>query len=186
MLLERRSIAELEELLAEYPGTLLIVSHDRTFLDNVVTQSIVALGDGRWREYAGGWADVEAAQRRETTQQREDTAKREATETAARRSAADTPRAGDDTTPSPARAKLSYKEQRELEALPARIESLEAEQKALEARLADPASYQAGGDAVRELRERFDAIEIELLEALESWEALESRKAPEGRAAGRT
>ena len=204
--LDIETLELLEELLAEYPGTLLIVSHDRTFLDNVVTQSIVALGDGRWREYTGGWADVEAAQRREAAQQREEAATLGAADAAARRSASGAPRAGDGTPPgggsqadggatgsptgavrtAPARAKLSYKEQRELEALPARIEALEAEQKALEARLADPASYQAGGDAVRELRERFDAIEIELLEALESWEALESRKAAEGRSPGRT
>ncbi|MFP5412941.1 MAG: ABC transporter ATP-binding protein, partial [Gammaproteobacteria bacterium] len=73
-------------------------------------------------------------------------------------------------------AKLSYREQRELESLPGRIETLEAEQKALEAQLADPASYQQGGDAVRAMRERFEAIEAELLESLERWEALEARR----------
>src|SRR5690606_16089994 len=63
--LDIETLELLEELLADYPGTLLIVSHDRAFLDNVVTQSIVSLGEGRWREYAGGWADVEAARGRE-------------------------------------------------------------------------------------------------------------------------
>jgi ATP-binding cassette subfamily F protein uup len=175
--LDIETLELLEELLADYPGTLLIVSHDRAFLDNVVTQSILALGEGRWREYAGGWADVEAARAREAA---------DAAQAAAR--AARTADRNDDP-PAPAgvgsagaaprsarAAKLGYREQRELEALPGRIEALETEQKTLEAQLADPASYQQGGDAVRALRERFDAIEDELLEALERWEALEARR----------
>ncbi|HRO60632.1 MAG TPA: ATP-binding cassette domain-containing protein, partial [Burkholderiaceae bacterium] len=186
--LDIETLELLEELLADYPGTLLLVSHDRAFLDNVVTQSIVSLGDGRWREYAGGWADVEAA-RQQATEPRSDAARR-ADALASRDDAAaasggssgtatDGDRAGAADSPAPGdarRAKLSYREQRELEALPERIEALEAEQKSLEVQLADPASYQAGGDAVRALRERFDTIELELLEALERWEALESRR----------
>jgi len=170
--LDIETLELLEELLAEYPGTLLLVSHDRAFLDNVVTQSIVSIGDGRWREYAGGWADVEAARAREAA----DTAQA-AVRTAAASSAPPTAAAPGRSGAASARgtAKLSYREQRELESLPARIEALETEQKALEAQLSDPASYQTGGDSVRAIRERFEAIEAKLLEALERWEALESR-----------
>jgi ATP-binding cassette subfamily F protein uup len=201
----------LEELLAEYPGTLLLVSHDRAFLDNVVTQSIVWVGEGQWREYAGGWSDVEAARGREASDAlaakraasagasagsgagasaRAGASHKEATSTSgadrgategkqAESSASET--GGLASVPRPAaaatrQAKLSYREQRELESLPERIEVLEAEQKALEAQLADPTSYQGGGEAVRGLRERFEAIETELLEALERWEALEARR----------
>jgi ATP-binding cassette subfamily F protein uup len=187
--LDIETLELLEELLADYPGTLLIVSHDRAFLDNVVTQSIVSLGDGRWREYAGGWADVEAARGREAADAAQAAAQAAASATRATGAARATggPDGGGDgptgagasaaAAQGPARpAKLSYREQRELESLPGRIEALEAEQKALEAQLADPASYQQGGDAVRAMRERFEAIEAELLEALERWEALEARR----------
>jgi len=179
--LDIETLELLEELLADYPGTLLIVSHDRAFLDNVVTQSIVSLGDGRWREYAGGWADVEAARGREAADAAQAAASAaRATGTARAAGGPDGSEhgpAGAGAAPRTARAaKLSYREQRELESLPGRIEALEAEQKALEAQLADPASYQQGGDAVRAMRERFEAIEAELLDALERWEALEARR----------
>ncbi|MCM5569966.1 ATP-binding cassette domain-containing protein [Burkholderiaceae bacterium FT117] len=188
--LDIETLELLEELLAEYPGTLLLVSHDRAFLDNVVTQSIVSLGDGRWREYAGGWADVEAARGREAADAEQAAARTGRSGAPARdgggsaAAARDAAAAAAEGASAPAGAperqarpaKLSYREQRELEALPGRIETLETEQKALEARLADPASYQSGGDAVREMRERFEAIEAELLEALERWEALEARR----------
>ncbi len=167
--LDIETLELLEELLTEYPGTLLLVSHDRTFLDNVVTQTIVSMGNGRWREYAGGWTDLEAARAHEAklaqaTGQASTSAASAGSAAKTRRSAAE-----------PA-VKLNYREQRELETLPARIEALETEQKTLEAQMADPASYQPGGDATRSLRERFDAIEAELLEALERWETLESRR----------
>ncbi|MFA7667025.1 MAG: ATP-binding cassette domain-containing protein [Burkholderiaceae bacterium] len=166
--LDIETLELLEELLADYPGTLLLVSHDRTFLDNVVTQSLVAIGDGQWQEYAGGWTDVEAARARELA----DKAARTPPPAARSQTPPSGSTQGGGRSP---RTKLSYREQRELDALPARIEALEAEQKTLETRLADPASYQEGGDTVRALRERFEAIENELLEALETWEALEAR-----------
>ena len=176
--LDIETLELLEELLADYPGTALVVSHDREFLDNVVTQSIVSLGDGRWQECAGGYAEVEAvrarvaqaAQAARTAPGRERAP--ESGATAANAAAA---------APKPARTKLSYKEQRELEALPGRIAALEAEQAELAARLADPATYQArageDGASLKALNERAEAIETELLECLERWEALESRTA---------
>jgi len=168
--LDLETLELLEELLLDYPGTILLVSHDREFLDNVVTQSIVSLGDGRWREYAGGFSDVGAARAREASTP----AARPGAGQAAAGAAADATRtragAGE-----PARAKLSYREQRELDALPERIARLEAEQKALAARLADPQTYRDAGADPKALNERFAAIETELLECLERWEALEAR-----------
>ncbi|MBW7924413.1 MAG: ATP-binding cassette domain-containing protein [Burkholderiaceae bacterium] len=168
--LDIETLELLEELLGEYAGTVLVVSHDRAFLDNVVTQTIVSLGDGRWREQAGGYSDYEAA--------RADEARMAADAKAA---AAPTPRetAGGApvraAAPATARRRLGYAEQRELDALPDRIAALEQEQKALEQRLADPDSWQDPA-AARAMNERFAAIESELLEALERWEALESRR----------
>src|SRR5262249_2479471 len=115
----------LEELLQAYAGTVFLVSHDRRFLDNVVTSTIVWEGDevpGRWREYEGGYEDWVAQ-----------SARAKALRTAeAPKAKDDAPRAAPVAAPAPAKArKLSYKEQRELDALPARIEALEAEQKQL-------------------------------------------------------
>ena len=160
----------LEELLADYSGTILIVSHDRTFLDNVVTQSIVAMGDGRWQEYAGGYSDVELSLSRQTS------AARESAPVAKPAAATPQPARAQTAAERPGKSKLSYKEQRELDALPQRIAALEAEQTELSARLADPATYSATGTAeLKAMNERVGAIETELLEALERWEALESR-----------
>jgi ATP-binding cassette subfamily F protein uup len=179
----------LEELLVEYTGTLLLVSHDRAFLDGVVTQTLVAEGDGHWREYAGGYSDYEAACARAADDRaaRGEPCDPAAAATSSGRSAAEaTPGSRSAASPEidsagpPAarpRVKLSYKEQRELDALPERIERLEAEQKAIGARLADPSTYQGDPAAIRPLNERFAAIDAELLECLERWERLESRAA---------
>ncbi len=168
--LDIETLELLEELLGEYAGTVLVVSHDRAFLDNVVTQTIVSLGDGRWREQAGGYSDYEAARADEA---RIAADARAAAAPAPRETAAAAPvRAA---VPATERRKLGYAEQRELDALPDRIAALEQEQKALEQRLADPHSWQDPA-AARAMNERFAAIESELLEALERWEALESRR----------
>ncbi|MBN9426241.1 MAG: ATP-binding cassette domain-containing protein [Burkholderiales bacterium] len=198
--LDIETLELLEELLAEYPGTVLIVSHDRTFLDNVVTQSIVALGDGQWREYAGGYSDVEATRGREAAQTQtqaapvrgganagaatgattgasaaDDVAAGTGAAAAAASTAGDAPSAAG-AAAAPRRVKLSYKEQRELDALPQRIADLEAEQKTLGEKLADPSTYQNDAAGVAAMNERFAAIEEELLTALERWEALEARR----------
>ncbi len=152
----------LEQLLQEYSGTVLIVSHDRTFLDNVVTQSIVFEGDGKLTEIVGGYADWQMwkAQQAKAAQQPA-SAKAPATTVS----------------PKPAaKSSLSYKEARELEALPGQIQALEAEQGTLAARLADPALYQDPPHAAA-LHARTEAIEAELLDALARWEALEAKQA---------
>ncbi|GGB95459.1 ABC transporter ATP-binding protein [Oxalicibacterium flavum] len=158
----------LEELLEDYTGTVFLVSHDRTFLDNVVTQVIAAEGDGLWREYVGGYSDWERTRPSATATAQKPAAK------------ADT-RAETKEVPAPAappavpKKKLSYKEQRELETLPALIAQLEEEQKTITDRLADPTLYAQQPDEVKKLNRRFEEIDGLLLEALEKWEAIEAR-----------
>ncbi len=174
--LDIETLELLEALLAEYAGTLFLVSHDRAFLDNVVTQVIAADGDGVWKEYVGGYA--------EWVKQRPARSQPPApgSNGAAASGRTSAPRGGDapsgasnggGATPPARKTKLGYNEKRELEQLPARIEALEAEQTALEARLADPATYQSGAADVAALAARREAIESELLSLLERWETLE-------------
>lgn len=168
--LDVETLELLEQLLQDYNGTLFLVSHDRAFLDNVVTQTLAAEGDGNWREYAGGysdWAAYKASQEAAQKQQARETEVRK-TGSGAKKAEPAKPR-GD---------RLSWKEQRELEALPERIAALEAEQAGLTARLEDPELYQREPEAARQAAERLAAIDEELLELLERWEALEAKATP--------
>ena len=172
--LDIETLELLEELLQSYSGTVFLVSHDRRFLDNVVTSTIAWEGDpaqggapGLWREYEGGYEDWQLQRKRALSL-------REAAAPAPRPAAAAAPAAS----PAPRTAavrKLSYKEQRELDALPARIEALEAEQAALAARLADGTLYTQQAQAVPALQARHGEIDAELLQALERWEVLGAR-----------
>jgi ATP-binding cassette subfamily F protein uup len=156
----------LEELLQDYEGTVFLVSHDRAFLDNVVTSTIAFEGDGLWREYEGGVQDWLTQSRRS----RELAAAASAAPAAPVASApATTEKSGSPPAP---RRKLGYKEQRELEALPAIIEALEQEQKAIQAELSLGAVYSADPGRAQQLAVRSERIEEELLLALERWEAL--------------
>ncbi|MRD49399.1 ATP-binding cassette domain-containing protein [Caenimonas koreensis] len=158
----------LEDLLQNYDGTVFLVSHDRTFLDNVVTSTIVFEGDGRWREYEGGVDDWLAQSRRSQ-------AIALAAAAAASRGLSATPAVKPETpaaTTAPAKRKLSYKEQRELEALPAMIDALEQEQKAIQEALADSSLYTQDAARAMQLTERNARIDDELLAALDRWETL--------------
>jgi ATP-binding cassette subfamily F protein uup len=155
--LDIESLELLEAALQDYSGTLLLVSHDRAFLDNVVTQTLAAEGDGTWKEYAGGYSDY-VRQRGEP-----------AAETADRQKAA-APRER------AVSRKLTYKETRELEALPAGIEALEAEQKALFARMHEPDYYRQPPELLRADQARAAEIERLLEQKLERWTELEARE----------
>ena len=158
--LDIETLELLEERLLDYQGTLLVVSHDREFLDNVVTSSLVFEGGGRVAEYVGGYSDWE----------RQQAAVAKAAPTKPKLTTP--PPVGAE--PAPRRAaKLSYKDQRELDALPARIEALEVEIGALQGRLADPALYRDGGAEVATVQSRLGAAEAELAAAYARWEALE-------------
>ncbi len=158
----------LEELLAEYDGTVLLVSHDRAFLDNVVTSVIAAEGAGLWREYVGGFTDWQTQSAR--SQQLADTrAPREPVKEGAAKDSA----AGRNAQRS---VKLSFKEQRELDELPKRIEALETEQKTIGAQLEDGSIFAKDAQEGARLTDRYAAIDEELLVALERWEELEGKR----------
>jgi len=158
----------LEDLLQNYEGTVFLVSHDRAFLDNVVTSTIVFEGDGRWREYEGGVQDWLTQSRRAQAFAQE-SARADATTPAPAKSAA--PAAG---AAAGSKKKLSYKEQRELESLPAMIEALEQEQRLIHDELADGSLYGTDPARAAELAQRSARIDDELMAALERWETLGS------------
>ena len=167
--LDIETLELLEALLQDYAGTLFLVSHDRAFLDNVVTQTIAFEGEGRWKEYAGGYTDWKRASSAGAREVRE--ASREK-ERAPRR------------IPSAKRAGLTYKETRELEALPGTLEALEREQSELARRLADPALYQDRSVDFKALNARHAEIAVELDRLLQRWEELEGKngaRPPEAR-----
>jgi len=153
----------LETLLQDYPGTVLLVSHDRAFLDNVVTDTIAPEGGGRWVRNPGGYSDWKRL-------------------TEERAQAARPPEAGSKPAPSRERAtpqrsrKLGFNQARELELMPARIKALEAEQAQVTARLADPALYSKPAAEITQLQKRFAAIDEELIACLARWEELEAMR----------
>ncbi|UCH52473.1 MAG: ABC transporter ATP-binding protein, partial [Pseudomonadota bacterium] len=152
----------LEELLAEYDGTLLLVSHDRAFLDNVVTSTLVFEGEGRVGEYVGGYEDWLRQRRAAPAPD-----KRERPEPKSPALTASAPAAPGQ------KKKLSYKETRELEALPARIEALEHEQQQLEVSISHSAFYQQDKSAIAETLGRVEQLRTELEGAYARWEELE-------------
>jgi ATP-binding cassette subfamily F protein uup len=164
--LDVETLELLEELLLEYQGTLLLVSHDRAFLDNVVTSTLVFEGEGRIGEYVGGYSDW----RRQRQAAARDTKP-------APVAAASKPSASAASVAKPATRprKLSYKDQRELEALPARIEVLETEQAQLHATVNDAGFYQRSPDDINAALERLEALARELETCYERWGVLEEQ-----------
>ena len=158
----------LEELLQGYEGTVFLVSHDRTFLDNVVTSTLAWDGPGHWREYEGGVQDWLAQSAR--WQAMREAEARAASDVSDQTSPQRTP----DKREQLQKKKLSYKDQRELDALPALIDALEQEQADIRARLADGTLYQTDLDQAVALQARDGVIEEELMAALERWETLSS------------
>ena len=179
--LDLETLDLLEEQLIEWPGTLLLVSHDRVFLDNVVTSTFVFEGDGRVQEFVGGYEDwVRQRQSRAPLQRGVsggETAplKGRPTNEAPLHPTSRAPlqrgRA-----PDPARKKLSYKEQRELEALPPRIEAIESEQRALAERIAGADFYKESADAIKASLARVEELQCELTGAYARWDDLDSRR----------
>ena len=153
----------LEQLLEEYDGTVFLVSHDRTFLDNVVTQVVVAEGEGVWKEYVGGYADWERVSRASESASAKELSK---TVVKTKELSAE---------PTSKAKKLSFKEQRELEQLPQQIAALEAEQATISERLADSTLYAKDPAEAHKLSERFAEIDQLLLDSLERWEIIEAK-----------
>jgi ABC transport system ATP-binding/permease protein len=161
--LDIETLELLEAFLIDWPGTLLLVSHDRVFIDHVVTSTLVFEGDGRVQEYVGGYEDWLRQRPEPVAGPAAELPVREPAVVAAPPSAAG------------ARRRPSYREQQELLQLPARIEALEDEQRRLEARIAAPDFYKEPAEAIRESLARLDALQQELLEAYARWDELESR-----------
>jgi len=153
----------LEELLTTYTGTVFLVSHDRTFLDNVVTQVIVAEGEGKWREFVGGYTDWERSGHRTLT-----------TVKCAPKMAPTTRMSSASTTPTQPK-KRSNKEQRELDGVLKLIARLEEEQAAISAQLLDEDLYKHHPTEVKRLHERYAELDALLITAMEQWEAIEAR-----------
>jgi ATP-binding cassette subfamily F protein uup len=164
--LDIESLELLEERLQDYAGTLLLVSHDRRFLDNVVTQTLAAEGNGRWREYAGGYSDY-LEQRPIPPSGRTD---------AARPPTAVKPMRERSSGTVSSKVRLSYNEQRELAGLPEEIEALEREQTELVARMSAPDYHRQSSEVLRGDRQRLEALEALLLQRFARWESLEEKR----------
>ncbi len=161
--LDIETLELLEELLASYDGTLFLVSHDRAFLDNVVTQVIAFEGDGKLMEYVGGYEDWVRVKKFE----------QQAQKAPAPTPAKVAPKAE---LPKPKAAnKLSFKEQKELDELPQRIEALEREQEEITAALGSGTLFRDNPAHARQLQQRSTEIEDELMTLMARWEALENR-----------
>ncbi|MFW5688486.1 MAG: ABC transporter ATP-binding protein, partial [Spirochaetota bacterium] len=175
--LDLETLDLLEDVLSSYSGTLLLVTHDRAFLDDIVTSSLVLTGDGTVREFAGGWSDwkdrVSFGDGAAPAGRGASAASRRSTRNATKPSGT-----GSASTSGRARAtrprKRSYKESRELEALPDRIAELEQEIERLQHALADPGLYTGDGEKVKALTTALDARQQELDAAFRRWEELEA------------
>jgi ATP-binding cassette subfamily F protein uup len=165
--LDAETLELLEELLAGFQGTLLLVSHDRALLNAVVTSTLVLEGGGKVGEYVGGYENW-LLQRPATN----------STEKPAKPKESARPKQASQPKGSP--GKRSYKDRQELDSLPAQIESLEAEQAELHERLADPAFYREDGSTIAEAKERLAAVESELEQTYARWEVLEGQNPRNG------
>ncbi|MCF7689697.1 MAG: ATP-binding cassette domain-containing protein, partial [Cephaloticoccus sp.] len=164
--LDAETLDLLEDLLVDYQGTLLVVSHDRDFLDNVVTSTLVFEGDGRIGEYIGGYSDWVAEKEKQVAAK--------ANAAGVGLPAVALAKKGDPGAPAPKPRKLTNRERRELEALPARIEALENEQAELGIKLSDPEFYKNEAAQFVVVKTRLDAIEAEHARAFARWEELEA------------
>ncbi|MGE5361625.1 MAG: ATP-binding cassette domain-containing protein [Bacteroidales bacterium] len=171
--LDLETLELLEAQLVEWPGTLMLVSHDRVFLDNIVTSTLVFGGDGRVEEFVGGYEDWrrQQAAREAASAARRETSSRETREPIAPRAAA----VPDGEAP---RKRLTWNEQRELEQLPARIEALEAEERQVQATIAAPDFYKEPREKIVAALARLEQIKQALHEAYARWDHLDSRVSP--------
>jgi len=169
--LDLETLELLEEQLVEWPGTLLLVSHDRTFLDNVVTSTFVFEGDGVVQEYVGGYEDW--------VRQRDAVRRVKAADragAAARQTSAADQQVSRPTKAVVAAKKLSFKEKRELERLPATIDALESEQRSLSERVAGPDFYKEPADAIAQALRRIEELQRELAAAYARWSELDAQE----------
>ncbi len=159
--LDAETLELLEELICNHPATLLLVSHDRAFLNNVVTATLVVDEDGSVKEYAGGYDDyLRQSENSKAVEEKKPESKPQSVVSPDK--------------PKP-KAKLSYKEERELEQIPQQIEALEQEQTELQSAMSDPDFFKQSSDLITDASNRLQTIQSELERLLERWEELESR-----------
>jgi ATP-binding cassette subfamily F protein uup len=165
--LDAETLELLEELVSNYVGTLLLVSHDRAFLNNVVTSIIAVDGSGDVKEYGGGYDDYQRARQAATSSLG-----------TAPTSADSKPKLSSTNEPSklPPGKKLSFKEQKELESLPQKIEALESQQAELHQKMADPAFFKSSSQEIATANAKLASIQTELASIFERWEELEARQ----------
>ena len=172
--LDIETLELLEALLTEWPGTLLLVSHDRAFIDHVVTSTLVFEGEGRVHEYVGGYSDWMHQRRTPKTQKA-----KAASQAASNRAPANPAARARSGSPEPGAGsgakKPSNKEQRQLKDLPALIEKLEAEQTQINAAVASPAFYKEGAEQIHQTLARLEEIQQALLDAYARWDELDSK-----------
>jgi len=168
--LDIETLELLEEILLDFEGTVLLVSHDRDFMDNVITSLIVLDGRGGVDEYVGGYSDWEA-RGGSLSDAKAGTAEKS---TQAATEGAVTQRKQDGPKP----AKLSYKDQRELGNLPAKIEKLEIQQAQLEKQISEPGFYQSDRDSIRKVMQELEDLQVQLEAAFARWSALEAARSP--------
>ena len=175
--LDLETLELLEDLLMAYQGSLLVVSHDRAFLDNVVTSTVVFEGKGHWAEYTGGYQDwLRQRKTLDDTAPRTSKAKVGTGDEPSRRSPARASANGETRIASPSgKRRLSYKETRELESLPERIESLEGEREKLVALMSTPEFYKSQSDDVAGVKARLEGLQKDIDDAYTRWEELEER-----------
>ena len=181
--LDVETLELLEELLEQFAGTVFLVSHDRRFLDQVVTQTLAYEGNGQWRESVGGYSDWLRMKDQAPAAAAPASPARSAAPGNVQKSNKDSAAASPAPGASPLRpaakskSRLSFKEQRELTDLPERIAALEQEVASAAALLADPAAYRSGADEAKKIGQRSQQAERQLAEALARWEELELRNA---------
>jgi ATP-binding cassette subfamily F protein uup len=172
--LDLETLELLEAQLVEWPGTLLLVSHDRVFLDNVITSTLVFEGDGHVREYVGGYEDWLRQRATVGTEAADSSGRAKSVRGGGRTRPDQQPTAG--TAGRPAIPKrLTWSEQRELEQLPARIEALEAEEQRLHTAIAAPEFYKEPREVITQALARVEQLKGELLDAYARWDELDSR-----------
>ena len=172
--LDIETLELLETLLIEYTGTVIVVSHDRAFLDHVVTSTLVLDGKGNAEEFIGGWSDLPERVTTPLLETGIDFAGQAARPDQPREEPPARPTSKTEAAAPPAPRKLSYRDARELEQLPGRIETLEARREKLTAELSDPALFRAPADRLGDLQRELADVEAELADAYQRWEKLES------------
>ena len=171
--LDLETLELLEAQLVEWPGTLLLVSHDRRFLDNVVTSTLAFEGDGRVQEYVGGYEDWQR-QSKLPLALKEPTGVSKQPSGTTKQSSGTKASPTRPTGPTSPKKRRSFKDEKEYAALPKRIAALEEEQQQLQATMARPEFYKDGAEAIKKVMERVVGVEAELLAAMERWDVLDS------------